>query len=114
MSAVDEATAEQAALLEWFGELGYAIAHALAPDADDPGTEAKLNFHRLHARPNDPTQATANFLGVMLSESEGEVEAQPWGAPASPLEQHSIQQAQARGSFLPKLLSGEIYPRDRT
>lgn len=34
MSAVDEAAA-----LEWFGELGYAIVHALVPDAEHPEAE---------------------------------------------------------------------------
>jgi len=40
MSAVDEATVEAAAL-EWFAALGYAVAHALVPDAEHPGAERR-------------------------------------------------------------------------
>ncbi|HVA89610.1 MAG TPA: type I restriction endonuclease subunit R [Chloroflexota bacterium] len=40
MSDVDEALVEAAAL-EWFAELGYAVAHGLTPDQEDPAAERR-------------------------------------------------------------------------
>ncbi|MGH2345196.1 MAG: type I restriction endonuclease, partial [Chloroflexota bacterium] len=84
MSALDEATVEAAAL-EWFGELGYAAAHGLAPDADDPTAErhgygdvvltARLEAAIARLNPTVPADARREALRrVLRADGPGTVE----------------------------------------